>query len=705
MRLPTVTLDAGIRRLGGALAAAALLVAVAAVPVARAADEGSSLPSNDRFRPATCPLGDPADFTAHGIECGVLTVPESRADPAGRSVELAVAYLRGTGPTIAPDPVVFLAGGPGGSALLEIGTWGGSTIRQTHDLILVDQRGTGYSMPSLDCIELLYPAGESTPTEDFVAANVAAAAACRERLVAEGVDLSAYTTNESAADIEDLRIALGIESWNLYGISYGTRLALEVMRDHPTGVRSAVLDSVYPPQVNPYGSAGAAADRAFEALIASCGRDPACEAAYPGLGTRFADAIARFDRGYRGFTFDVPGHTISRMVFSWLYDTQQIEILPALVRAAEQGNSVVFHPAMEPAPVSLIPQAISDGMFLSVECSERFAFADPAAIAADAAAHPRFTTYLDRDWHPAACATWGAGTAEPADVAPVSSDLPTLLFAGELDPVTPPANARLAAETLTEATIVDVPGAGHGVTLIRCPSDIRDAFFLDPGRAPDTSCLATLYGSSGSRYFTDVALNAGLARAAQSVRLNGPTLGHWLLAEFVALVGGWALVAWPIAGLAHLGRRRRGTAEASVPLAAAVPADLAVADESSPELAGEIPVPVMAAAAARGTRLLWLARIAGLAAIGLLLATIGGLAIGLSHIPDGTILRDLGLLRADAWAFGLASIGVWATGAFAVVALAAVLLRAGSRPARFHLVLLVIACLIVAGSFIHFGLV
>jgi pimeloyl-ACP methyl ester carboxylesterase len=646
-----------------------------------------TLPSNDHFRPAPCPLGNQDELTAHGIECGYLTAPENRSAPTGSSVELAVALLHGTGLSVAPDPVLFLAGGPGGSALLGIGTWAGTTLRATHDVILFDQRGTGYSHPSLACPELLYPAGERESKDDYIAAHLRQAGLCRDRLVTEGVDLSAYNTNENAADVEDLRRVLGIARWNLYGISYGTRLALEVMRDYPAGVRSVVLDSAYPPQVIPLQEAGASADRAFEALVAACAAEPSCASAYPGLGIGLAEAIARFDRDFRNLNFDVPGHTISHAIFAWLYDTQQIELLPALVHAAETGNAAVYFQAME--PTLLTAESRSDGMFLSVECSERAAFADPALIAADIAAHPRFGSYLERDWHPAACAEWGAGIADAADVAPVRSSIPTLVFAGELDPVTPPEYGELAASTLDHATLLRIPGAGHGVTLIHCPSDMRDAFFAEPAAPPDTTCLATMYGQR-DRFYTDIVLNTGLPRILQEFSLNGPTIGRWMLAGFVALTFVISLVVWPtrvaVAGLRRLRRRSElVTAAATAPI------------DDEPPLLPEHPRPTF--------RLVRLARVVALVAIGLDIVVVAGIASGLSHIPANTILRNLGLLRADAWVLGVATIGGYVAIALVVVAVIAIVLRAGSRTARILLTLVAIAALIFSGTLLYYGVI
>ncbi|HEX6305128.1 MAG TPA: alpha/beta fold hydrolase, partial [Anaerolineales bacterium] len=207
-------------------------------------------------------------------------MPENRARPEGSLIQLHVAVFRSRSEEPENDPVVHLAGGPGSSSLGVAGYilgQGMDAILEQRDLILFDQRGTGYSQPRLDCPErealtptLLEGSLSQRAEQDAI---VEALRECRERLTEEGVDLSAYNSAASAADVNDLRRALGYTKINLYGVSYGTRLGLTVMRDYPQAVRSAVLDSAYPPQVNLYTSLAPNAERAFNQLFAGCTAD------------------------------------------------------------------------------------------------------------------------------------------------------------------------------------------------------------------------------------------------------------------------------------------------------------------------------------------------------------------------------------------------------------------------------------------------
>jgi pimeloyl-ACP methyl ester carboxylesterase len=222
------------------------------VPVAGTLTTATAAPvqrAEPRFESSACPAGVPTDPV---ITCGYLTVPEDRAKPKGRTIRLFVTKLASLSPTPAPDPVLLLTGGPGDTPDLEDNL--GNPVRETRDLYVLDQRGGGRSEPSLACPEVnsadVTAFGLGSNDASVEGLYVDAARACRKRLTSQGIRPSAYNTAANAADVADLRTALGIKDWNLAGGSYGTRLALVVLRDHPTGVRSVALGGVYPPQVD-----------------------------------------------------------------------------------------------------------------------------------------------------------------------------------------------------------------------------------------------------------------------------------------------------------------------------------------------------------------------------------------------------------------------------------------------------------------------
>lgn len=186
------------------------------------------------------------------FDCGYLTVPQNREEPDGPTVRLAVARIGATAATPAPDPIVYLTGGPGGSALLSAVQRVENGWNSDREVIFFDQRGTWKSDPLLACPEvdafMAEWVGLDTTDPATAKRSGEAVRACRDRITAEGWDPADFNTTQNAADLADLRTALGIDEWNLYGVSYGTDLALQTLRDHPEGIRSVVLDSVVPPQ-------------------------------------------------------------------------------------------------------------------------------------------------------------------------------------------------------------------------------------------------------------------------------------------------------------------------------------------------------------------------------------------------------------------------------------------------------------------------
>jgi pimeloyl-ACP methyl ester carboxylesterase len=451
------------------------------------------------FAPTPCPPSVPAD---PALSCGVLTVPERHERPDGRKVRLSVATLASRSPSPAPDPLLILVGGPGDSGLAAVEGFLTSSARDTHTIIFVDQRGTGASTPNLACPELdarvLPELGARPGDAGALEARLDATRACRARLVDEGVDLAAYTSAQSAADIADLRLALDIPEWNVQGTSYGTRLALTLLRDHPQGIRTLVLDSTVPLQVDERDELRPNAQRAFDELFAGCAAAPRCRAAYGDLEDRAANLVRRLQTEPVTATATDPttgapvtvvldGDRLVSSLFGGLYATDLLPVLPSLIAAADNGDV----PAVVQAIVSETRERLdsfSRGMNLSVVCGEEMPFSTRDAGAAELFG---LTPELDV-LVPEQCDVWNVPAAHPVESQPVRGPVPTLIVAGEYDPVTPPAWGRLAAETLPASFFVEFPGQGHGEFTNDCPRSVRASFLARPRTRPDVSCVARM---------------------------------------------------------------------------------------------------------------------------------------------------------------------------------------------------------------------
>jgi pimeloyl-ACP methyl ester carboxylesterase len=289
---------------------------------------GAQVPTgaDGTFTPSDCPFDVPP---GQRVDCGVLTVPENRSQPNGNSISLVVGIFRSYSANPQSDPIIYLEGGPGGGALAGAEAWLMTPLRNDRDVIVFDQRGTGYSIPSLNCPEL-------DEADDILQATQE----CHSRLVAEGVDLTAYNSRENATDVEALRVALGIDQANLLGISYGTRLALTVMRDHPGNIRSVVLDSVYPPNVDSNYTNVTDTYALANAMFADCAADAACSAAFPDIQNRFWASLDQWaeqpiaaNDPETGDVVELYVEDILNNLFQQLQRTDLISAIPASLEA------------------------------------------------------------------------------------------------------------------------------------------------------------------------------------------------------------------------------------------------------------------------------------------------------------------------------------------------------------------------------------
>jgi pimeloyl-ACP methyl ester carboxylesterase len=443
-----------------------------------------------------CPFDLPdSEVVEATIDCGYLIVPENRDNPDTEFIELAVAILYSENPQ--PDPIIYLEGGPGGSALAGIDAWYASPFREDRDIILIDQRGTGFSVPSLNCEEV-----------DEYDDELEATQVCYDRLLNDGVDLAAYTTVANAADINDLINALELDEVNLYGISYGTRLALEVIENHPDSIRSVVIDSVYPQNVNAYVENAPNIQATFDALFDACNADPDCREEYPDLGNIFYATMDTLNESPLPLEeFDMTGDDLFNDLSQLMYDSSMIPFIPALIFAAYDGDVEYFLDLKDGAYIEetddmgedypeIDIDADSEGLFNTIECNDEVPFQTPAQVEASAnglsaqigaASVSGSLAMFDT------CDIWQVPTAPASENAATVSDVPTLVLSGALDPITPPVWGATAAANLSNSFIYTFPGVGHGaIDGGPCPLGIGLAFIDNPTVAPDSSCIADM---------------------------------------------------------------------------------------------------------------------------------------------------------------------------------------------------------------------
>lgn len=439
------------------------------------------------------------DGESLGFACGYVVVPERHAAPDGPTIRLPVAVRRAANG--APDPLLMAQGGPGGDAFQAFSLLTPNTsIAADRDIVIFNQRGTPYASPELTCVETDEALDEIlvADTEEGERLYTEALQACYRRLQTAGVDLSAYNSLENAADVPLIARALGYETYNFYGVSYGTLLGLHLMRNHPEGLRSVILDSVVPTDINFIAEVPKSENRVYGEIFTACEADSACREEYPDLEARFFALVDRFDRepvtlslvdpetGERHEAF-LDGRGLRSILYQLLYVPRMSAVFPKLVHDLEQGD-LRYLEAMY--PLLVFDQLVSEGMYYSVVCAED-ADIDVNAIPLDTL-RPEIARHAQEDLQSYidACKRWVVDQLAPDVDAPVSSDIPTLLLSGRFDPVTPPPFAATAAAGLTNATVLVDSNASHGVALLSpCVNDIVADFLNDPTAAPDASCL------------------------------------------------------------------------------------------------------------------------------------------------------------------------------------------------------------------------
>lgn len=472
-------------KLSGAVVALSLLLG-ACVPAPANQDTGLGIPLE------ACRLSVPGFPTQVSARCGVVEVPENRAESGGRTIQLKVAVLEATSQNRAEDPLFLLAGGPGQAATEAFVPMLSSLerVRFKRDIVLVDQRGTGSSNP-LRCPQIEGEALDSDLPEEQQQQQLQA---CLSTLPG---DPQLYTTEIAMQDLDDVRAALGYEQVNLLGVSYGTRAALMYLQLFPERVRTLILDSVVPLGWN-LGQWGARdALRAFDLMVERCQADDACRAAFPDTRAQFDALMQQLDKTPVDVTLPDPTtgeertvqitKTVAALtVRMLLYTSEGAALVPLLIDRAAQGDWTPLAAQYVQTTTSL-DESMADGMYMSVICSEDVPFYTETA-GGEGAGFSFDANELQKQ-----CALWPHEVQAEDLRGPVQSDVPALLLSGDADPVTPPQYAEQVAKDLPNSRHIVLEGMGHGEMYLGCmPKVIND--FLEQGSAAglDATCTESV---------------------------------------------------------------------------------------------------------------------------------------------------------------------------------------------------------------------
>lgn len=516
-------------RVGGCAAALAVIGVVGAVDTTKA--QSSLVGYTPRWEPTACRhVLAPGSST----RCGYLVVPERREVPGGASVKVYHVIYPALNRAPSGPPVMYLTGGPGAAtasavSLFEINDPNNPYViyRQkfgaTRDLIVVDQRGTNQSIPALYCDTETAPLRSTVYGGDFPLASslrVQALNACRQRWIRAGVNLSGYDDYEVAADVVDLLRVQGIPRINLYGASWGTRVTMQVMKLYPQIVNAAVIDSILPPELNPFIAEVQGTQFGIQQLVDNS------KSAYPQLQTYINTILERLRvrpidvvgyhypngspgcsaRGQDGVPYVVhvtadkfidymatnqlrstPYCTNLPKNIKFMFDTQQYDFV-----ADSWISSMDFSfPASGPEGGSP-----ANAMFQSVFAANDAFYARPTDVVANIlrnVTEPGLAVWLENSFiwrEPAMIGSWPVDPLPASARLPVTSNIPTMMLVGTLDTATPSIFSRPSEPGLSNHVYYEIV-AGHATAYLPCVLDMLDAWLSRPGVATGNQCPAT----------------------------------------------------------------------------------------------------------------------------------------------------------------------------------------------------------------------
>lgn len=487
--------------------AVAALSAGAFVAAARTAAVSS-------FIPAPCPSLPHAIAQLKSARCGRLIVREDRRRPGGKTIVLSVAIVSASAEKKKSDPIIWLAGGPGDDAISEIPMALAGKLNANRDVIFMSQRGTYTAQPKLTCDAVDRWAAEALdmPYDSPQAgrAYLLATLECRRELLKKTSDLGAYNTLESADDLEDLRTALHIAKWNVYGISYGTDLALTYMRRHPGGIRSVGIDGVFPPSLAGGAGTWKTAGEGINAVFEACREQPRCRQRYGDIGATFRRLVVQYEKSPKTVSVKVPGHSgtvkvkiSGGMLLQWAVSpgTHLAAKIPSSFDALAHGDpapiaSTWAAPKLDPAGIGVL----SNGLFAGISCGEWVPYeTEQSVIEAGRRAFPGFPDSMLKNapnlpFMRENCRVWNVPRM-PSEVRAVTrSSIPTLVISAQYDAQTAASFGPYVARTLSNATVVTIPNVAHvafgspSTAANACAWAIVRSFFDRLNRA-DTSCI------------------------------------------------------------------------------------------------------------------------------------------------------------------------------------------------------------------------
>lgn len=483
-----------------------LLLALIASPLAAQTPIATPVTETPSFAESACMYEPPTGLVeGDDVVCGWLTAPLWPDGSKPGTVRLPIVRVLATTDTPAAAPLVVLLGGPGQnmSAVLplfgdELPIW--RSLLERQDVILFDQRGMGLSTPSLAC-PFERPNDDGTMPDGNAGLEIFR---CGAELQSEGIDPSAFTTEHNAADLEAMRVAMGYDQIDLYGISYGSKLALSAVRDYPESIRATIISSPLPLEQNPFADQTLGFDHALDQVWAACAADPVCAEANPDPAGDLVRAVNTLRLHPMNITAidPVSGDPIElsidhiqfmQVLYLSVFVGDFVPLVPYLVTSVAAGDDSILQMV---APTALVSTGLSLGALFTYFCQDEVPFSPASETKAALSGQDLPTPFRDGSWISLGdqaytiCRMWDLPAADGIEGEAVVSDAPLLIFTGAFDPITPASNGETVAMNFPNSQWVNFPAQGHDPASFvpDCANPIMLAFLDDPLAPVDASC-------------------------------------------------------------------------------------------------------------------------------------------------------------------------------------------------------------------------
>jgi hypothetical protein len=470
------------------------------------------------------------EINQNNIEWSYLTVPENWDNLSGKKIKIAVAILKSTSKSSNSNPVLYIEGGPGAGGIEGIWSWLKHPLREKSDIILVDVRGTGNSLPKFcpnlgkKFLEILSKNQNSTQDEQQ---KVIAAMACKQDLMNRDIDINAYNSKSIAKDLNALKTALKYENWNVYGVSYGTYTAQVYANDFPQDIKSLILDSSISDISQYYNFNTTNYTSSLNKVFNACKNDPNCNKQYPNLEKVYYETIEKLDK--KPVTVNVDKKIIPNGKFTYnaedfkvaiqqgLYNKKLIQVIPMLIFEFNKGNKNALSSLVAAFSGVL---GLDYGQYYCVSCNEAIPNNSIATFNKEAQNYKNLKgglSFYKSDF--IVCDKWNLGNESLKKPLNDLSNLPTitspvLVFSAAFDPITPTSNGKMTVDRFKNGYLVNAPISGHAPSFSKLGFKIVNEFIQNPSRKPDTKELDS---DNKVHFITDVKINGGVSNFGNSL--------------------------------------------------------------------------------------------------------------------------------------------------------------------------------------------